>query len=93
MKKPTEAGTMVRASYKNNKGQEYQLYGVPGAGQNREGVIFMQTQQGFKQNLPPLRLSATERDALLSDFSELQEQRRSTANYDFFQFDERVGVK
>jgi hypothetical protein len=64
MKVPSDAGTMVRASYQNNKGQEYQLYGIRGTGDKQEGVVFMQTQQGFDQNLPPLRLSAEERDEL-----------------------------
>ena len=68
MKVPTDAGTMVRASYQNKKGQEYQLYGIRGTGDNHEGVIYMQTQKGFEMDLPPLKLSDNERESLLGTF-------------------------
>jgi hypothetical protein len=54
----------VRASYKAGNSQ-YNLYAVPGQKPGDKGQIYMQSQEGFNYDLPPVRLSEKERDHLV----------------------------
>ena len=60
----------VRASYKSGASL-YNLYGVPGQKPGDKGQVFIQSQEGFDKDLPPVRLSANQRDSLVGDFQEL----------------------
>jgi hypothetical protein len=61
----------VRASYKSGRGS-YNLYGVPGSKPGDKGQVFIQSQDGFDKDLPPVRLSDKQRDQLINNFQELE---------------------
>lgn len=57
----------VRASYKSGRGS-YNLYGVPGVKPGDKGKVFIQSQDGFDKDLPPVRLEDDQRDELINNF-------------------------
>ena len=61
----------IRTSYKMQNGVVYQLYGLPGKQPGDEGEILMQTQRGFEQNLPPMRLSMQQKGSLINEIANL----------------------
>lgn len=70
--RPNQASSgTVRASYKSGRGS-YSLYGVAGQRPGDKGQIFVQSQEGFDRNLPPMKLTERQRDNLISDFQELE---------------------
>lgn len=50
----------------------YNLYAIPGQKPGDKGQIFIQSQEGFDKDLPPVRLSEHQRDSLVNDFTELE---------------------
>ena len=48
------------------------LYAVPGQKPGDKGQIYMQSQEGFNYDLPPVRLSEKERDHLVQQIQELE---------------------
>ena len=66
----SKTGT-VRASYRAGD-QMYNLYAIPGQKPGDKGQIFIQSQEGFDKDLPPVRLSEHQRDSLVNDFTELE---------------------
>lgn len=79
---------MIRTSYKDKNGEMYQLFGIAGDSGHEE--IYLQTQKGFEDNLPPVRLSQKERQSLFQEYNEMAQERRSTATFDFMLLDERI---
>jgi hypothetical protein len=61
----------VRASYKSGSTQ-YNLYAIPGQKPGDKGQVFVQSNEGFENDLPPVRLSDRERDGLINEFQELE---------------------
>ena len=54
----------VRASYKSGRAS-YSLFGVPSQKPGEKGQVYVQSQDGFNKDLPPVRLSENQRDELM----------------------------
>jgi len=64
---PKVVGTTVRASYKSGR-ESYNLYGYPATKPGEKGQVYIQSQEGFNKDLPPVRLSEDQRDKLIQNF-------------------------
>ena len=69
--RPNQARQSLRASYRAGE-TTYTLSAIPGMKQGDKGQIFIQSQDGFDNDLPPVRLSDKQRDLLINDFQELE---------------------
>lgn len=61
----------VRASYKKGN-QSYNLYAIPGQKPGDKGQVFIQSQKGFDNDLPPVRISDQQRDELVKEFKQIE---------------------
>lgn len=60
----------VRASYRSGRAS-YNLYGVPAKKPGEKSQVFVQSQDGFDRDLPPVRLSGEQTAQLVNQFKEL----------------------
>lgn len=70
----------MRASYRSGRAS-YNLYGVPAKKPGEKSQVFVQSQDGFDRDLPPVRLSGEQTAQLVNQFKELdalESNRQST---------------
>lgn len=60
----------VRASYRSGRAS-YNLYGVPAKKPGEKSQVFVQSQEGFDRDMPPIRLSGEQTAQLVTQFKEL----------------------